>query len=86
MEVQSGKRPNFWERGSRESRRARFVIHPLCHSTVLAFARFGIRSVWHSLGLAFARFGIHSEAEIFTRCVGSTAFRRNLSEVNRMNP
>ena len=70
MEVQSGKRPNFWERGSRESRRARFVIHPLCHSTVLAFARFGI----------------HSEAEIFTRCVGSTAFRRNLSEVNRMNP
>ena len=70
MEVQSGKRPNFWERGSRESRRARFVIHPLCHS----------------LGLAFTRFGIHSEAEIFTRCVGSTAFRRNLSEVNRMNP
>ena len=38
MEVQSGKRSNFWERGSRESRRARFVIHPLCHSTVLAFA------------------------------------------------
>ena len=70
MEVQSGKRPNFWERGSRESRRARFFIHPLYHSTVLAFARFGIRS----------------EAEIFTRCVGSTAFRRNLSEVNRMNP
>ena len=70
MEVQSGKRPNFWERGSRESRRARFVIQPLCHSTVLAFA-------W---------FGIHSEAEIFTRCVGSTAIRRNLSEVNRMNP
>ena len=55
MEVQSGKRPNFWERGSRESRRARFVIHPLCHSTVLAFAQFGIHSFWHSLGLAFTQ-------------------------------
>ena len=80
MEVQSGKRPNFWERGSRESRRARFVIQPFWHSLVWHSL------VWHSLGLAFARFGIHSEAEIFTRCVGSTAFRRNLSEVNRMNP